>query len=183
MRVEALTIPGVKIFIPRKFEDARGYFVETFAANKFAPHAPGLEFVQDNESYSRAAFTVRGLHYQKPPFAQDKLVRVLRGAVFDVAVDIRTGSPTYGRWVGAELSAENGKQLLAPKGFLHGFMTLVPETVVAYKVTNFYDGPSDGAVHWASPGLKIGWPEGADQVTLSDKDAAAPDFANFVSPF
>lgn len=183
MHVASTDIPEVKIFTPRRFEDARGYFVETYTANKFEPHAPGLVFVQDNESYSRDAFTVRGLHYQRPPYAQDKLVRVVRGAVFDVVVDVRRASPTFGRWVGVELTADNGRQLLAPKGFLHGFMTLTPETIVAYKVTNFYDGPSDGAVFWASPELAIEWPADAGCAILSAKDAAAPPYRDFVSPF
>lgn len=183
MDVALTAIPDVKIFTPRVFEDARGYFTETYNQSKFDPHAPDLTFVQDNESYSREIYTVRGLHYQTPPFAQDKLVRVLRGRIFDVAVDVRKGSPTYGKWVGAELSAENKKQLLAPIGFLHAFMTLEPDTVVAYKVTNFYNGPSDGAVFWASPSLGIDWPAGPDRAVLSDKDSAAPDFDSFQSPF
>jgi len=183
MDVENTALPDVKILTPRRFEDARGYFMETFTETKFAPHIAGMRFVQDNESFSKEAFTVRGLHYQRPPFAQDKLVRAVRGAIFDVAVDVRRASPTYGRWVGVELSAENRRQLLAPKGFLHGFMTLVPDTLVAYKVTEYYDGPSDGAVYWASPELGIEWPAGEAAATLSAKDAAAPRFAEFVSPF
>lgn len=183
MEVEALAIPDVKIFTPRKFQDARGYFMESFNEKALAPHAPGLRFVQDNESCSREAFTVRGLHYQKPPFAQDKLVRVIAGVIFDVVVDVRKTSPTYGKWVGAELSAENRKQLLAPKGFLHGFMTLVPDTIVAYKVTNFYDAESDAAVFWASQGLGIDWPAPPEKAVLSNKDAAAPRFSDFLSPF
>ncbi len=183
MDMRETAIKGVSIFTPRKFEDARGYFMETYTQNKFELLAPGLAFVQDNESFSRDAYTVRGLHYQAPPFAQDKLVRVIRGRIFDVAVDVREGSPTYGQWVGEELSAENLRQLLVPKGFLHGFMTLEPDTLVAYKVTDFYDGPSDGAVLWNSPELAIDWPAGADKATLSDKDAAAPQFADFKTPF
>ncbi|MEM8920889.1 MAG: dTDP-4-dehydrorhamnose 3,5-epimerase, partial [Pseudomonadota bacterium] len=140
-------------------------------------------FVQDNESCSRDRYTVRGLHYQAPPFAQDKLVRVVKGRIFDVAVDVRSASSTYGRWVGVELSEENGKQLLAPKGFLHGFMTLEPHTIVAYKVTNFYDAASDGAVYWASPELDIDWPAGEGQAVLSSKDEDARRFADFDSPF
>lgn len=183
MEVLSKEIPDVKIFIPRVFEDSRGYFLETYTRSKFDPHAPGLDFVQDNESYSHEIYTVRGLHYQAPPFAQDKLIRVLRGRIFDVAVDVRKRSTTYGQWVGEELSQDNRKQLLAPKGFLHGFMTLEPDTIVAYKVTNFYDGPSDGAVFWASESLGIDWPAPPGKAVLSDKDAAAPPFEAFRSPF
>ena len=183
MDVAETAIPDVKIFTPRVFEDDRGYFTETYTQNKFDPHAPGLSFVQDNESFSRDKFTVRGLHYQAPPFAQDKLVRVLKGRILDVAVDVRKGSATFGKWVAEELSFENKKQLLAPKGFLHGFMTLEPDTLVAYKVTDFYNGEADGAVFWASPTLAIDWPATPDQATLSAKDAAARDFSQFASPF
>ena len=183
MDVTETRLPDVKVFKPRIFEDSRGYFTETYTQSKFDTHVSGLTFVQDNESYSRKIYTVRGLHYQAPPFAQDKLVRVLRGSVFDVAVDVRSGSPTFGQWVGEELSHTNGCQLLVPKGFLHGFMTLEPDTIVAYKVTAHYDGASDGAVHWASETLGIDWPAGPDQAVLSDKDAAAPPFDTFNSPF
>lgn len=183
MQVETTKIEAVKLFTPRVFEDSRGYFTETFTANKFAEHVTGLEFVQDNESYSREQYTVRGLHYQAPPFGQDKLVRVLRGSIFDVVVDVRKGSPTFGQWVGATLSSDNKTQLLAPKGFLHGFMTLEAETLVAYKVTNFYSGECDGAVHFASADLNIEWPAPAEKVAISDKDKIAPDFADFESPF
>jgi dTDP-4-dehydrorhamnose 3,5-epimerase len=181
--VSSLAIADVKIFTPNRFADSRGYFTETYAKRKFDPHAPDLDFVQDNESYSRDAFTVRGLHYQAPPFAQDKLIRVIRGSIFDVAVDVRKSSPSFGRWVGATLTAANGKQLLAPKGFLHGFMTLEPDTLVAYKVTNYYDKASDGAVFWGSPELAIDWPVIDGRAILSEKDASAPRFSAFQSPF
>lgn len=183
MEVTQTGIPDVKIFTPRRFEDNRGYFAETYNQAKFDALLPGLTFVQDNESYSEKKHTVRGLHYQAPPHAQDKLVRVVKGRILDIAVDIRKGSPTYGKWVSEELSADNGKQLLAPKGFLHGFMTLEPETLVAYKVTNLYHGPSDGAVYWASPELGIDWPVAEAEAVLSDKDVRAPHFENFDSPF
>lgn len=183
MDVSSTKLDGVLIFSPRRFSDDRGYFMETYAKPKYEPHAPGLVFVQDNESLSKERFTVRGLHYQAPPFAQDKLVRCVRGAIYDVAIDVRRGSATYGQWVGVELSAENRRQLLAPKGFLHGFMTLVPDTLVAYKVTDVYDQASDGAVHFASPELSIDWPASFDQAVLSEKDAAAPDFSEFDTPF
>lgn len=183
MEVVETKIADVKIFTPQVFKDSRGYFFEAYTKNKFDALIPGLTFVQDNESYSKDIYTVRGLHYQSPPFAQDKLVRVLKGRIFDVAVDIRAGSPTFGQWVGEELSADNKKQLLAPKGFLHGFITLEPDTIVAYKVTEFYNGPADGAVFWASPSLNIEWPGPIEEATLSDKDAAAPDFETFKTPF
>ena len=184
MEITETKLQGVLVFTPRRFGDNRGYFMETFSLRKYFPdatHAP--DFVQDNESFSAAQYTVRGLHYQAPPHAQDKLVRVIKGSVFDVAVDIREGSPTYGLWVGETLSADNMKQLLVPKGFLHGFMTLEPDTLVAYKVSDYYDGASDGAVRWDSPSLGIKWQGEASKAVLSDKDAAAPDFADFQTPF
>ncbi len=183
MDVIETAIPDVKIFIPPAFEDARGAFVETYNQRVYAPRAPGLIFVQDNESRSEKSFTVRGLHFQAPPFAQAKLVRVARGRIFDVVVDVRKNSPTYGKWIGEELTAANRKQLLAPVGFLHGFMTLEPDTIVAYKVTNYYDKASDGAVNWASPSLGIDWPATPNNAILSEKDAAAIDFDSFESPF
>ena len=183
MEVTGTEIADVKIFTPKVFQDERGYFTETYTQSKFDAHISGLNFIQDNESYSRQAYTVRGLHYQAPPFAQDKLVRVVSGRIFDVAVDIRKDSPSFGAWVGVELSAENKKQLLVPKGFLHGFMTLEPHTTVAYKVTAFYNAPSDGAVFWRSDQLAIDWPTSNQEAVLSSKDAAAPRFEDFTSPF
>ncbi len=183
MHMTSLDLEPVKLFTPRRFADDRGYFVETYNHRVFNDLVSGFEFVQDNESFSVAPYTVRGLHYQAPPHAQDKLVRVIKGRVFDVVVDVRKGSPTFGAWTSAELTADGGEQLLAPKGFLHGFMTLEPNCIVAYKVTDFYHGPSDGAVRWDSPGLAIAWPAAASAVTLSAKDAAAPDFAAFETPF
>lgn len=183
MDVTATAIPDVRILTPARLTDERGYFSETFSSRRFEPCAPGLSFVQDNESCSHAAFTVRGLHYQRPPFAQDKLVRVVTGAIFDVAVDVRAASLTYGQWVGVELSRDNGRQLLVPKGFLHGFMTLAPDTIVAYKVSAFYESAADGAVLWSSRELAIAWPVGAEEATLSAKDAAAPRFCDFRTPF
>ncbi len=183
MEMLALEIDDVKIFTPRRFGDDRGYFTETYNKRVFDELLSGYDFVQDNESFSKNRFTVRGLHYQSPPFAQDKLVRVVKGRILDVVVDVRKGSSTFGKWVSAELTAKKGEQLLAPKGFLHGFMTLETNCLVIYKVTNFYDGPSDGAVHWDSPSLKIDWPVDASKATLSDKDANAPLFEAFDSPF
>ncbi|MEL6360696.1 MAG: dTDP-4-dehydrorhamnose 3,5-epimerase [Pseudomonadota bacterium] len=183
MEVARLSIPDVIVLTPRKFADDRGYFMETYSARSMGDALGEMAFVQDNESFSSETYTVRGLHYQAPPYAQDKLVRVIRGRIFDVVVDVRKGSPTYGKWVGAELSAENRAQLLAPRGFLHGFMTLEPDCLVAYKVSAFYDGPSDGGVRFDSPDLGIAWPGPTDKAVLSDKDKAAPDFSAFESPF
>ncbi len=183
MDIIETAIPDVKVFVPPAFEDSRGAFSETFSHRLYAEHTPDVLFVQDNESRSVKRFTVRGLHFQAPPFEQTKLVRVVRGRIYDVTVDARKGSATYGKWVGEELSAANRKQLLAPAGFLHGFMTLELDTIVAYKVTNYYDKASDGAVHWASPSLNISWPAPAENVILSEKDASAVDFSAFESPF
>lgn len=142
-----------------------------------------LTFVQDNHSLSRQAGTIRGLHFQSPPAAQAKLVRCGRGALFDVAVDIRKGSATFGRWTGAELSHENGQQMLIPQGFLHGFMTLTPETEIIYKCTDYYAPEHEGAVRFDDPAIGIDWPQIAGPPILSDKDLNAPSFASFDSPF
>lgn len=183
MDIRATDLPEVKVLTPRRFGDPRGYFAETWNAGRMAAAGLSTQFVQDNESLSARPGTLRGLHYQSPPFAQAKLVRVARGAVRDVAVDARRGSPTYGRWVAEVLSAETGAQLLVPRGFLHGFVTLEPDTLVLYKVDNGYDAASDGSVLWNGAGLDIDWGVGPSEVTLSDKDRAAPAFAEWVSPF
>ncbi|WDI32461.1 dTDP-4-dehydrorhamnose 3,5-epimerase [Hyphococcus flavus] len=183
MDVQSLAIPEVKLITPRRFSDDRGFFSETYNARAFAQAGVDCAFVQDNHSYSAKTGTVRGLHYQAPPHAQSKLVRVLRGSIIDVAVDARKSSPTYGQWVKAELSAENGVQIFVPKGFLHGFITLEPETEVAYKVDAFYDGPSDGSVKWNDPDLGIDWGVSDKDTSLSDKDASAPAWAAFKSPY
>jgi dTDP-4-dehydrorhamnose 3,5-epimerase len=163
-----------------RFVDDRGYFEESWSRRTFAQAGLDSEFVQDNHSMSRQVGTVRGLHFQAPPHAQDKLVRCTRGAIFDVAVDIRRGSATYGRWVGVELTPENGRQLFVPKGFLHGFVTLQLDTEVQYKCSDYYAPECDGSVLWDS--LDIEWPlKGAP--TLSAKDAAAIAFSDFQSPF
>lgn len=183
MQIEKTDLPGVVIVTPRVFSDARGRFSEAW--NRRAFEAAGIDaaFVQDNQSISAPAGTVRGLHYQSAPHAQDKLVRVGHGAIFDVAVDVRVGSPTYGAWVGVELSEQNGRQLFVPKGFLHGFVTLVPETLVLYKASDYYAPDCDGAVHFADPDIGIDWGIDAGAARLSDKDAAAPRFADWQSPF
>jgi len=187
MQVESLTIPSVKLFTPTVFRDERGYFVETFSKRAFMEGADipatDMEFVQDNQSFSVSRGTLRGLHYQAPPFAQGKLVRVLSGSIYDVAVDVRRNSPTYGRWVSAELSSEAANQLWVPPGFLHGFVTLVPNVTVAYKVTAYYDKKSDGGVLWSDPDIGIEWPALDISFVLSEKDANAPRFKDFISPF
>jgi dTDP-4-dehydrorhamnose 3,5-epimerase len=176
-------IPEVKRLVPRRFADSRGFFTETWNAARMAAAGLDIAFVQDNHSYSAAPGTVRGLHYQAPPMAQAKLVRVARGAVRDIAVDMRRGSPTFGRWVAEELSAENGVQLFVPRGFLHGFVTLVPDTDVLYKVDAPYAPDCDGAVRFDDPDLGIDWGIDPKAAVLSDKDAAAPLFRDFVTPF
>ncbi len=180
MQVETTPLPGLLVLTPKRFGDARGFFSESWNRRVLAEHGVDLDFVQDNHSLSRAVGTLRGLHYQSPPHAQDKLVRCGRGRLFDVAVDIRRGSPTHGQWFGIELSAENGRQLLVPKGFLHGFVTREPETEVCYKCTDYYAPDCDGAVRWDSCGIDWGI-DGAP--VLSDKDAAAVPLADFDSPF
>jgi dTDP-4-dehydrorhamnose 3,5-epimerase len=180
MQVEQTALPGVLILTPQRFGDARGFFSESWNRQRMAEHGIMLEFVQDNHSLSATVGTIRGLHFQSPPHAQDKLVRCGRGALFDVAVDIRKGSPTYGQWGGVELSAENGKQLLVPKGFLHGFVTKQPDTEICYKCTDYYAPECDGAVCWDSCGIDWGFD---GNPVLSDKDAAAPALADFDSPF
>lgn len=183
LKVEPLEIEDVKLLTPPRFGDARGFFSETYNARAFQAAGIAAEFCQDNHSYSAPAFTVRGLHYQAPPFAQAKLVRVLRGAIVDVAVDVRPGSPSYGKWVRAELSAETGVQIFVPRGFLHGFATLEPDTEVAYKVDAYYSKESDGAVYWNDEMLGIDWGIDPAKAVLSDKDAGAPRFVEFKSPF
>ncbi|RMH53801.1 MAG: dTDP-4-dehydrorhamnose 3,5-epimerase [Alphaproteobacteria bacterium] len=183
IEIAETALPGVLILTPRRFSDARGYFFESWNAARLAEAGIDIAFVQDNHSYSARAGTLRGLHYQAPPHAQAKLVRVAVGAIRDVAVDVRRGSPTFGRWVATELSAENGRQMLIPRGFLHGFVTLVPDTHVLYKADDYYAPDCDGAVRFDDPDLAIDWGIGAQEVILSEKDAAAPPFAAFDSPF
>lgn len=180
MQIDELELSGVFVISPRRFGDARGWFSETW--NKVALSEAGValpEFLQDNHSYSAPRHTLRGLHYQRPPRAQDKLVRCSRGAILDVAVDVRAGSLTYGQHVAVELSAETGAQLFVPKGFLHGFLTLTEECEVQYKCSDIYAPDCDGAVRWDSAG--IDW--GTDAPVLSDKDAQAPAFSDFQTPF
>jgi dTDP-4-dehydrorhamnose 3,5-epimerase len=172
------------LFTPRRFEDSRGWFSETYSARQFRGLGVEVEFVQDNHSCSRSAGTVRGLHFQLPPHAQAKLVRCTRGSIFDVAVDLRRGSPTYGRWVGAELSATNQRQLFVPAGFAHGFATLEPDCEVIYKVDSYYAPDHDSGLRWDDPDLAVDWhiPAGTAP-TLSAKDLALQPFSTFLSPF
>lgn len=172
--VTPLGLQGVFEIRPRKFGDARGFFSETYSGRALAEHGLRQVFVQDNQSYSASRGVLRGLHYQLPPFAQAKLVRVLRGAIFDVAVDIRKGSPTFGRWVGLEVSAEKWNQILVPAGFAHGFVTLTDDTEVAYKVDAYYSGEHDRSISYADPEIGIDWPVLTEDLTLSDKDRRAP---------
>ena len=188
MLIEDTPIAGLRIVTPRRFGDSRGFFAETWSARAFEAVAPGAVFVQDNHSLSARAGTLRGLHFQSPPYAQGKLVRCGRGRLWDVAVDARLGSPTYGRWFGAELSEGNGRQFWIPAGFLHGFLSLSMDTEIVYKCTAFYEPVADGAIRWDSCG--IDWPfeevEGGmpgDGPMVSDKDAAAPELAEWRTPF
>jgi dTDP-4-dehydrorhamnose 3,5-epimerase len=174
--VEQLAIPDVKIVRTRKFGDARGFFSETYNKKAFVEAGIDFEFVQDNQSFSRPVGTVRGLHAQSAPFAQHKLVRVTRGRILDVAVDIRPSSSSFGKWVAAEISAEAWNQIFIPIGFLHGFCTLEPDTEVNYKVSNFYSAKHEFGVRWNDSQLNIAWPVAEGNATLSDKDAALPSF-------
>ena len=183
MKIIETALPGVLILEPRRFGDARGWFMESWNRETLRGHGIEIDFVQDNHSYSAPRGTVRGLHYQSPPHAQAKLVRVTRGLARDVAVDVRRGWATYGRHVTVDLSAENGRQLLVPEGFLHGFATLTPDVELLYKCSDVYAPECDGAVAWDDPDLGIDWGIEADQATLSDKDRAAPRFADWTSPY
>lgn len=178
MQVDRLSIADVVLITPRRFGDDRGYFAETFSARAFHEHVAGSDFVQDNEALSGAVGTVRGLHFQREPAAQGKLVRVIKGAILDVAVDIRTGSPHFGQAVSARLDAATGAQLWVPPGFAHGYCTLEPDTLVAYKVTAFYSPGHDGGILWNDPALGIDWPLPAGGAVLSGKDVTLPRLAD-----
>ncbi len=169
-----LDIPDVVEIRPRRFEDARGWFAETFKRSAFEAEGLVAEFPQDNRSLSRKPGTVRGLHFQLPPFAQAKLVSVARGAILDVAVDIRRGSPSFGRHVAVTLSAKNGTLLYVPEGFAHGFCTIEPDTEVIYKVSRPYSAAHERAVFWADPALGVDWPVDRGGALVSEKDVAAP---------
>ncbi|MBW8268570.1 dTDP-4-dehydrorhamnose 3,5-epimerase [Caldovatus aquaticus] len=177
MKVERLAIPDLLLIEPRRHADARGFFSEVYSRQALAEFGLDVEFVQDNHSLSRQVGVVRGLHFQIPPAAQGKLVRVVRGAVLDVAVDLRHGSPTFGRHVAVVLSAENWRQIWIPRGFAHGFCTLEPDTEVIYKVDAYYDRAADAGLLWNDPALGIAWPVSAEAAILSEKDRAAPRLA------
>jgi dTDP-4-dehydrorhamnose 3,5-epimerase len=170
-------------FTPKRFHDERGWFTETFNARKLSAFVPQLNWVQDNQSSSKHAGTVRGLHFQAPPHAQAKLVSCLRGAIFDVVVDIRKNSPSYGQHISVELSAENGRHLYVPIGFAHGLMTLEPDTQVSYKVSDYYAPECEGGILWNDKELDIPWPIRAQETPLSPKDGVLPLLKDFVSPF
>ena len=182
LQVEETDIPDLVILTPRRFGDTRGFFSESWNKRVMADHGLDYDFVQDNHSLSAQVGTVRGLHFQAPPHAQAKLVRCGRGRLFDVAVDIRKGSPTFGKWVGVELGFENGKQLMIPTGFLHGFVTREPDTEIIYKCTDYYAPETDGAIRFDDPDIGIDWGLEGEAI-LSDKDAAAPLMRDFDSPF
>ncbi|WP_343893559.1 dTDP-4-dehydrorhamnose 3,5-epimerase [Craurococcus roseus] len=170
----ALGLPGPLLIVPRRFKDGRGSFLETWSERDFAALGVDERFVQDNHSVSAAAGTVRGMHFQLPPRAQAKLVRVLRGAVLDVVVDLRRGSPAYGRHAAVQLSAADARQVYVPAGFAHGFCTLEPDTEVAYKCSDYYDPGLERGLAWDDPDLALPWPVGADRAVLSDKDRRQP---------
>ncbi|MDB5510837.1 MAG: dTDP-4-dehydrorhamnose 3,5-epimerase [Enterovirga sp.] len=173
----------VTLITPRRLGDERGWFSETYSRKALAERGIGEEFVQDNQSLSRPTGTLRGLHFQTPPYAQAKLVRCLRGRIMDYAVDVRRGSPTYGRWIAAELSAETGAQLYVPVGFAHAFLTLEPDCEVAYKVTAYYAPECDGGIAFDDPDIGIDWPIPADRLLLSPKDRTLPRLSEWESPF
>ncbi len=172
-----------KLIKPRRHADDRGWFSETYNRRNLAAAGLEFEFIQDNQAYSRDRFVLRGLHFQAPPSAQTKLVRCVAGAIWDVAVDIRRGSPTYGQHVAAELTAENGWQLLVPRGYAHGYLTLQPDTEVQYKVDSYYAPTSEGGLIWSDPDLALPWPLEGETPMVAAKDAVLPKLAAFESPF
>jgi dTDP-4-dehydrorhamnose 3,5-epimerase len=183
MEVTTFEIKGPVMLKPARFLDDRGFVSEVFRADRMAEHLGPVSFVQSNHALSRRAGTVRGLHFQAPPAAQSKLVRVLRGAIYDVAVDIRAGSPTFGRHVGVELSAANWRQFWIPSGFAHGFCTLEPDTEVEYNLTGYYSPAHELGIRWDDPALSIAWPAVDGGYLLSPKDGAQPLLADMRSPF
>lgn len=183
MRIETTPLDGVKVIVPKKFADGRGFFAETYNRETFRREGLDVEFVQDNQSLSAGVGTVRGLHFQSPPFAQAKLVRVLKGRILDVVVDLRRQSARFGQHFAIELSAENFKQLFVPIGFAHGFCTLEPDTEILYKVSDLYAPQHDHGLAWNDPALGIAWPVAEDAAVLSDKDRRHPRLADLDSPF
>jgi dTDP-4-dehydrorhamnose 3,5-epimerase len=171
------------VIAPRRFADDRGSFSETYSARKFADHGIDGSFCQDNQSFSRAPGTLRGLHFQEAPFAQAKVIRCVTGRIFDVVVDVRRNSPTFGQWIGLELSADNGKQLYVPVGFAHGFLTLEADCIVAYKVDAFYSTECEGGIIWNDPEIHIDWPLDGLAPRLSAKDAVLPPLSGLTADF
>lgn len=182
MKVHSTRLTGLILIEPKRFGDHRGFFAETYSRRTYSSLGVDVPFVQDNHSLSAAVGTVRGLHFQAPPHAQAKLVRCGRGAIFDVAVDIRLGSPTYGKWAGFTLSSENGAQLYVPAGFAHGFVTLEADSEIVYKCSDYYAPEAEGALRWDDPAIGIDWPIIGEAI-LSEKDAKAPFLADLYSPF
>ncbi len=180
MEIKKTKIEGLLIIKPSVFTDERGYFFESYNKDNFTKLGLSTEFVQDNESKSQKN-VLRGLHFQNPPYEQGKLVRVIKGAVLDVAVDIRVGSPTYGQWESVVLTEENKVMYWIPAGFAHGFLTLKDDTIFSYKCTNVYNKQSEGSIMWNDPDIGIEW--NIDNPVLSDKDKVAPDFKSFISNF
>jgi dTDP-4-dehydrorhamnose 3,5-epimerase len=183
LEIHLLPIEGIKLIRSMRISDARGYFAATYVRSDFAAAGIDHAFVQDNESRSRAAGTIRGLHFQIRPFAQTKLVRVLRGRILDVVVDLRRSSPSYGKHLAIELSEAAGEQLLVPAGFAHGFCTLEPDSIVFYKVDNVYSAEHDRGVYWADAGLGIAWPVAAADAVVSEKDRGLPQFRELPAYF
>ena len=183
MNVTELAIPDVKIITPTRHADDRGFFSEIYSRRRAESHGIELDIVQENFAFSLQKNTVRGLHFQTPPFAQAKLVQVVRGAILDFAVDLRNGSPWYGQFVSATISADNWQQILIPVGFAHGLCTLEPDTAVMYKVTTPYSPEHDTGILWNDPDIGINWPMETEDAILSAKDMTLPLLADFVSPF
>jgi dTDP-4-dehydrorhamnose 3,5-epimerase len=183
MEFRDFEIDGPVEIIPRKIGDDRGYFSETFRLNAFRERVPNAEFVQDNQSLSVRSGTIRGLHFQTNPAAQGKLVRCLAGRLFDVAVDLRSDSPTYGRWISTILTPDDNNQLWVPVGFAHGFCTLEPNSVISYRVTNYYSPENDKGVAWNDGDIAVEWPSGADAATLSAKDREQPSLTELPAYF
>ena len=183
MDVNKTKLPGVLVLKPRQFPDARGYFVETYSRRVFGEAGIGVDFVQDNQSVSIHRGTIRGLHFQLPPSMQAKLVRVVRGSICDVVLDVRRDSPVYGQWILHELRAETGEQIFIPHGLAHGLCTLEPNTEVTYKVDNYYAPSCESGILWNDPTLNIPWPIGPSEAILSDKDRKLGRFEDFLSPF
>lgn len=179
MQVERLAIPEVLLITPVRHGDQRGWFSETYVKRALEAHGVHGEFTQDNQAFSAQRGTLRGLHLQIPPEPIAKLVRCLRGAIFDVAVDVRAGSPTYGRWVGAELTADNGRQLYCPRGFAHAYVTLAPDTEVFYKVDGYYAPACERGVRWNDPAIGIAWPVAESEIITNARDGALPLLADF----